>query len=128
VLPNRIIYADHMMSRRNPHEKKFKSGSKYLEPRDSFQRWSETIIGVSKEWTDDQRKLLVSFRSKELTSYIVDSASILAMLYGGCTDIFRQKGPESQSLQLSMIRTSSREGKFQCHAMLTQDIIAVLDF
>jgi light-regulated signal transduction histidine kinase (bacteriophytochrome) len=43
---------------RNPYEKKFKAGSAYLEPRTSFKRWSETIAGRSKEWTEDQRKTL----------------------------------------------------------------------
>lgn len=37
----------------NPHEKTVGPGS-YLEPRSSFERWSETVIGTSREWTEDQ--------------------------------------------------------------------------
>ncbi|RDW85559.1 hypothetical protein BP5796_03884 [Coleophoma crateriformis] len=38
----------------NPYEKKYRPGTDYLEPRASFQRWSETVAGMSPEWTVDQ--------------------------------------------------------------------------
>lgn len=40
----------------NPYEKTTNAGSDYLEPRSSFKRWTETVIGVSKEWGEDQCK------------------------------------------------------------------------
>lgn len=41
----------------NPHEKNMHHDSSYLEPRSSFKRWSETVIGTSREWTEDQGSL-----------------------------------------------------------------------
>jgi light-regulated signal transduction histidine kinase (bacteriophytochrome) len=38
----------------NPHEKKFKPGTSYLEPRASFRRWSERVVGTCREWTQEQ--------------------------------------------------------------------------
>lgn len=38
----------------NPYEKQVASGTQYLEPRSSFKRWSETVIGTSREWTEDE--------------------------------------------------------------------------
>jgi light-regulated signal transduction histidine kinase (bacteriophytochrome) len=39
----------------NPYEKlSAKPGSHYLEPRSSFKRWTEIVVGVSKEWGEDQ--------------------------------------------------------------------------
>lgn len=39
----------------NPYEKVIRTGTaEYLEPRSSFRRWTETVVGMSREWTDDQ--------------------------------------------------------------------------
>lgn len=38
----------------NPYEKTMLKGTEYLEPRASFQRWSEHVRGTSREWTQDQ--------------------------------------------------------------------------
>lgn len=38
----------------NPYEKNFGAGDEYLEPRNSFKRWSERVIGTSREWTEDE--------------------------------------------------------------------------
>jgi light-regulated signal transduction histidine kinase (bacteriophytochrome) len=38
----------------NPNEKTLRPGARYLEPRSSFKRWSENVIGMSREWTEDQ--------------------------------------------------------------------------
>jgi light-regulated signal transduction histidine kinase (bacteriophytochrome) len=38
----------------NPYEKKVAAGTEYLEPRSSFKRWSENVIGTSREWTEDE--------------------------------------------------------------------------
>lgn len=41
----------------NPYEKMInKSGAHYLEPRSSFERWTETVVGKSKEWIEDECK------------------------------------------------------------------------
>ncbi len=37
----------------NPHEKIQRADSQYLEPRTSFKRWTETVVGMSKEWNED---------------------------------------------------------------------------
>jgi light-regulated signal transduction histidine kinase (bacteriophytochrome) len=43
----------------NPHEKSVRPGTNaYLEPRSSFKRWSEQVVGMSREWTEDQGRLL----------------------------------------------------------------------
>jgi light-regulated signal transduction histidine kinase (bacteriophytochrome) len=36
----------------NPYEKQVAAGTEYLEPRSSFKRWSENVIGTSREWTE----------------------------------------------------------------------------
>jgi light-regulated signal transduction histidine kinase (bacteriophytochrome) len=38
----------------NPYEKQVATGTEYLEPRSSFKRWSENVIGTSREWTEDE--------------------------------------------------------------------------
>jgi len=69
------------MSYRYPHEKIFKAGGEYLEPRNSFQRWVEIIEGTSRDWTDDQRKFSSQQLRWLLTGTVVDTASMLGMLY-----------------------------------------------
>ncbi|KAH6693329.1 putative phytochrome-like histidine kinase PHY2p [Leptodontidium sp. MPI-SDFR-AT-0119] len=86
----------------NPRDKKFESGSEYLEPRASFQRWVETISGTSKEWTDDQ----------------LDTASVLGLLYGRFIEVWRQKGSTKQNNQITQIRASSRELRTPLNAIV----------
>jgi light-regulated signal transduction histidine kinase (bacteriophytochrome) len=38
----------------NPYEKLVNPGTSYLEPRSSFKRWSELVVGTSREWTEDE--------------------------------------------------------------------------
>lgn len=38
----------------NPHEKVNTPGQSYLQPRSSFRRWCEQVVGTSREWTEDQ--------------------------------------------------------------------------
>jgi light-regulated signal transduction histidine kinase (bacteriophytochrome) len=38
----------------NPYEKQVAAGTNYLEPRSSFKRWSENVVGTSREWTEDE--------------------------------------------------------------------------
>lgn len=42
----------------NPNEKIYKPGTQYLEPRASFKRWSQHVIGTSREWTREQGTFL----------------------------------------------------------------------
>ncbi|KAF8855950.1 hypothetical protein BDZ45DRAFT_594901 [Acephala macrosclerotiorum] len=59
----------------NPYEKANAPGRGYLEPRSSFQRWSEQVVGTSREWTEDQ----------------LESAGALLTLYGRFIEVWRQK-------------------------------------
>ncbi|RKF61719.1 putative histidine kinase-group viii protein [Erysiphe neolycopersici] len=65
----------------NPNEKILKPSSEYLEPRASFRRFVETIYDTSKEWTEDQ----------------LDTASILALLYGRFAETWRMKNGSANS-------------------------------
>lgn len=38
----------------NPYHKASSSGIRYLEPRSSFKRWTESVMGTSREWTEDE--------------------------------------------------------------------------
>lgn len=40
----------------NPYEKNVAAGTEYLEPRSSFKRWTENVVGTSREWTQDEGK------------------------------------------------------------------------
>ncbi|KAH9480564.1 Cyanobacterial phytochrome B [Psilocybe cubensis] len=55
--------------------KEGEGGSTSLEPRKSFKIWSETIAGRSKAWTDDQ----------------LDTAGVLALVYGKFIEVWREK-------------------------------------
>lgn len=51
----------------NPYEKFIKEGTEgYLEPRTSFKTWAETVVGKSKEWTEEQ----------------IETAAVLCLVYG----------------------------------------------
>ncbi|RDW88143.1 hypothetical protein BP6252_00175 [Coleophoma cylindrospora] len=88
----------------NPHNKSYKAGSEYLEPRTSFKRWVEKISGMSKEWTEDQR----------------ESASVLGLLYGRFIEIWRQKETASQQSRLTqlLIKNSSQEVRTPLNAII----------
>lgn len=44
----------------DPDEKKRSGGTAYLEPRSSFSRWSQQVVGTSREWNEDQSEFVVS--------------------------------------------------------------------
>ena len=70
------------MNLRNPYEKTSKGASEYLDPRNSFKRWVETIEGTSREWSEDQGKIrLAKRKNSSLTESSVETASLLGMLY-----------------------------------------------
>ncbi|KAG4433743.1 hypothetical protein IFR05_010769 [Cadophora sp. M221] len=78
----------------NPHEKKKVVGN-YLEPRSSFRRWSERVVGRSREWTEDQ----------------VESAAVLSTLYGRFIEVWRQKEAIVQRNRMTriLIRNAGHE-------------------
>lgn len=56
----------------NPYEKVIKEGtSAYLEPRQSFQVWHETVVGKCREWSEEQ----------------VETAAVLCLVYGKVTAV-----------------------------------------
>ncbi|KUJ20590.1 putative phytochrome-like histidine kinase PHY2p [Mollisia scopiformis] len=88
----------------NPYEKIKRAGSEYLEPRTSFKRWSETVVGMSKEWTDDH----------------METAVVLGLLYGRFIEIWRQKETASQNNRMTrlLIRNSSHEVRTPLNAIV----------
>ena len=62
-----------------------------LEPRKSFKMWSETVIGRSRAWTDDQ----------------MESAGVLALIYGKFIQVWREKQSAMASNQLTAILLSN---------------------
>lgn len=62
-----------------------------LEPRRSFKTWSETVTGRSRAWTDDQ----------------LESAGVLALIYGKFIQVWREKQSAMASNQLTAILLSN---------------------
>ena len=62
-----------------------------LEPRKSFKTWSETVIGRSRAWTDDQS----------------ESAGVLALIYGKFIQVWREKQTAMANNQLTAILLSN---------------------
>ena len=72
----------------NPYQKFVKEGTEgYLEPRKSFKTWSETIIGRSRDWTEEE----------------VETASVLCLVYGKFIEVWRQKEAALQNSQLTRL-------------------------
>jgi signal transduction histidine kinase len=62
-----------------------------LEPRKSFKTWNETVVGRSRAWTDDQ----------------LESAGVLALIYGKFIQVWREKQSAMASNQLTAILLSN---------------------
>jgi signal transduction histidine kinase len=58
-----------------------------LEPRQSFKTWSETIAGRSRAWTDEQ----------------LETAGVLALVYGKFIEVWRQKESAMRTNQMTSI-------------------------
>ena len=88
----------------NPYEKINKPGSEYLEPRMSFKRWTETVRGTSKEWTEDQ----------------METASVLSLLYGRFIEIWRQKESAGQRNRMTrlLIQNAAHEVRTPLNAIV----------
>lgn len=95
----------------NPYEKIKRAGSQYLEPRSSFRRWTETIKDMSTEWTDDHRTCSLPLKISGLPC-LVETASVLSLLYGRFIEIWRQKESAGQNNRMTrlLIRNTSHEG------------------
>nr|DAZ85349.1 TPA_exp: phytochrome-3 [Monilinia laxa] len=88
----------------NPNEKIYKPGTSYLEPRASFKRWSEHVVGTSREWTREQ----------------VESAGVLSALYGRFIEVWRQKEAIVQQNRMTrlLIRQAGAEVRNPLNAII----------
>lgn len=70
----------------------------------SFQRWTETVVGMSTEWTEDQ----------------LETASVLSLLYGRFIEIWRQKEAAGQNNKMTrlLLRNSSHEVRTPLNAIV----------
>ncbi|WVQ93907.1 hypothetical protein IAU59_000985 [Kwoniella sp. CBS 9459] len=74
-----------------PYKDEQTGDSASLEPRKSFKTWSETVTGRSRAWTDDQ----------------LESAGVLALIYGKFIQVWREKQSAMASNQLTAILLSN---------------------
>ena len=96
----------------NPYEKFVKEGTEgYLEPRKSFKMWSETIVGKSREWTEEE----------------VETAAVLCLVYGKFIEVWRQKEAALQSSQLTrlLLANSAHEVRTPLNAIINYLEIAL---
>lgn len=96
----------------NPHEKNIQPGSKaYLEPRTSFKVWYETVIGKSREWSEEQ----------------VETAAVLCLVYGKFIEVWRQKEAALQSSRLTrlLLANSAHEVRTPLNAIINYLEIAL---
>ncbi|CAL3969400.1 unnamed protein product [Diplocarpon coronariae] len=96
----------------NPYEKFVKEGTEgYLEPRKSFKTWSETVVGKSREWTEEQ----------------VETAAVLCLVYGKFIEVWRQKEAALQSSQLTklLLANSAHEVRTPLNAIINYLEIAL---
>ncbi|KAG5721911.1 Cyanobacterial phytochrome B, partial [Termitomyces sp. T112] len=74
--------------------KPYKEGHEHehsLEPRKSFKTWSEIVAGQSRAWTDEQ----------------LETAGVLALVYGKFIEVWRQKESALQTTKLTEILLSN---------------------
>ncbi|KAG8958090.1 Light-sensor Protein kinase [Tulasnella sp. 419] len=67
-----------------PH-KQGDEGTSFLEPRKSFQAWGETVVGRCRSWTDEQ----------------VETAGVLALVYGKFIEVWREKETAVRNTKLA---------------------------
>ncbi|KAK7048150.1 ATP-binding cassette transporter [Favolaschia claudopus] len=73
----------------NPHTKT--QTETLLEPRKSFATWSETVVGRCRGWTDEQ----------------LETAGVLALVYGKFIEVWRQKENALQTTRLTNLLLSN---------------------
>ena len=96
----------------NPYDKFIKEGTEgYLEPRESFRTWSETIVGKCKDWTEEQ----------------IETAAVLCLVYGKFIDVWRQKEAALQNSQLTklLLANSAHEVRTPLNAIINYLEIAM---
>ncbi|WWD22241.1 hypothetical protein CI109_106732 [Kwoniella shandongensis] len=74
-----------------PYKDEQTGGTASLEPRKSFKTWSELVTGRSRAWTDDQ----------------LESAGVLALIYGKFIQVWREKQSAMASNSLTAILLSN---------------------
>jgi light-regulated signal transduction histidine kinase (bacteriophytochrome) len=96
----------------NPYEKFVREGTKgYLEPRASFKLWRETVVGKSREWTEEE----------------VETAAVLCLVYGKFIDVWRQKEAAVHHSQLTklLLANSAHEVRTPLNAIVNYLEIAL---
>lgn len=93
----------------NPNLAKFSEGQ--LEPRKSFQTWSETVLDRCRDWTESE----------------VDTAAVLCLVYGKFIKVWRQQEAalESSSLTKLLLANSAHEVRTPLNAIVNYLEIAL---
>ncbi|BGP57501.1 hypothetical protein JCM8202v2_005145 [Rhodotorula sphaerocarpa] len=90
----------------NPHANKTVGADDYrpLEPRKSFKIWSETIVGKSRAWTDEEK----------------ETASVLCLVYGKFIAVWREKESALAASQLKnlLLANASHEVRTPLNAII----------
>ena len=75
-----------------------KGGKLNLEPRKSFKIWSETVVGKSRMWNDEN----------------IETASVLRLVYGKFIEVWRQREAALTSSKLTslLLSNASHEGMY----------------
>ncbi|KAK4189358.1 putative signal transduction histidine-protein kinase [Podospora australis] len=96
----------------NPYEKIITEGTdEYLQPRKSFRVWHETVLGKSREWSEEQ----------------VETAAVLCLVYGKFIEVWRQKEAALQSSRLTrlLLANSAHEVRTPLNAIINYLEIAL---
>ncbi|KAM7202505.1 hypothetical protein V8F33_002725 [Rhypophila sp. PSN 637] len=96
----------------NPYDKVIREGtSAYLEPRKSFKVWYETVIGKSREWSEEQ----------------FETAAVLCLVYGKFIEVWRQKEAALQNSRLTrlLLANSAHEVRTPLNAIINYLEIAL---
>ncbi|KAK0751193.1 hypothetical protein B0T18DRAFT_317317 [Schizothecium vesticola] len=96
----------------NPYDKVIQEGTAaVLEPRKSFKVWHETVIGKSREWSEEQ----------------VETAAVLCLVYGKFIEVWRQKEAALQNSRLTrlLLANSAHEVRTPLNAIINYLEIAL---
>ncbi|KAJ5550273.1 CheY-like superfamily [Penicillium sp. DV-2018c] len=96
----------------NPYDiAKRKATAGYLEPRQSFAAWRETVLSQSREWTESD----------------VETAAVLCLVYGKFIKVWRQKEAAMQNSQLTrlLLANSAHEVRTPLNAIINYLEIAL---
>ncbi|KAJ5691810.1 hypothetical protein N7462_001233 [Penicillium macrosclerotiorum] len=96
----------------NPYEiSKRKETAGYLEPRNSFEAWRETVLSQSREWSETD----------------VETAAVLCLVYGKFIKVWRQKEAAMQNSQLTrlLLANSAHEVRTPLNAIINYLEIAL---